>query len=273
MGRGDQSTMSIAIEANPAMDVPAAEGSSEQPVAHPHVKKGTKRLVVLLVVLVAAIAASYLLPVRQWLHDATRVSEAVRSLGGWIYPVGALAVAMMVACGIPRLLVCTVAAAALGFWRGMLLAEIGTVVGYYGVFLFIRWGGREWALHRWPKLQKWSDLVRDQGVLGVILLRHVPIHGTIINLGLGISRVKHRHFLIGTALGIIPESIPFLLVGAGIQKGNAAAMGKYVGIAVVAFVVIWIGAAYAMRAVRKSRSAAAAALLASEAALKETAGE
>lgn len=253
------------------MDAPATEGSSEQPVVHPQ-KKGTKRVLVLLVVLAAAIAGSYLLPVRQWLHDATKVSDAVRSLGGWVYLVGTLAVAMLVACGVPRLLVCTVAAAAMGFWRGMFLAEFGTVVGYYGVFLFIRWGGREWALHRWPKLQKWSDLVRDQGVLGVILLRHIPIHGTIINLGLGISRVKHRHFLIGTAVGIIPESIPFLLFGAGIQKGSPAAMGKYIGMAVVAFAIIWIGAAYAMRAVRKSRSAAAE-LLASEAALKDAAAE
>jgi len=37
-------------------------------------------------------------------------------------------------------------------------------------------------MHRWPKLGKWSRLVEGQGVLGIILLRHLPIHGTFINL-------------------------------------------------------------------------------------------
>src|SRR5947209_19564539 len=142
--------MSIAIEVTPAMDAPVADAPSEHaaPEAAParrHAKKGTKRVIVLLAVLAAAIALSYLLPVRQWLHDATRVGEAVRSLGGWVYPVGTLAVALLVACGIPRLLLCAVAAAAMGFWRGMLLAELGTVVAYYGVCLFVRWGGGEGA--------------------------------------------------------------------------------------------------------------------------------
>lgn len=228
-------------------------------------KRATTRVVVLLVVLAALIVASNLLPVRSWLRDAGRVGEAVRSLGAWVYPVGAASIAALVACGVPRLLLCTVAAAALGFWRGLVLAETGTVLGYYAVFLFVRWGGREWALHRWPKLGKWSDAIRDQGALGVILLRQIPIHGTLINLSLGISRVKQRHFLFGTAIGIVPESIPLLLVGAGLQKGSLGAMGKYIGMAVGAFVVIWIGCAYAMRAAKKSK--AAGAVLVGEAAL------
>src|SRR2546423_936981 len=105
--------------------------------------------------------------------EAGGVRRAVQSLGLWIYPVGIGTIALLVGCGVPRLLLCTVAGMTLGFWRGLLLGELGTVVGYYGVFLFIRWGGREWALHRWPKLQKWADLVRGQGILGVILLRQI----------------------------------------------------------------------------------------------------
>ena len=239
--------------------------------APPRPRRGTKRLALLLLVLVGAVAVGTLTPVRAWLSDIARVKAAVQSLGIWIYPIGTLAIALLVACGVPRLLLCTVAGAAFGFWRGMLLGECGTVLGYYGVFLFIRWGGRDWALHRFPKLRKWSDLIHDQGILGVILLRHVPIHGTLINLGLGLSRIRHRDFLIGTAIGVISESIPATLVGTGLGKGSAKALGTYLGLAAVAFAIIWIGCAYWMRAMRRKRSAAI--VLADEAAELDAAAD
>lgn len=235
----------------------AMNGNVEEAPLTPSHKPATKKVVVLLVVLGALIASSYVLPVRSWLKNTREVGEAVRSLGAWVYPVGAIGIAAMVACGVPRLLLCAAAAGVLGFWRGFALAEAGTVIGYYGVFLFVRWGGREWALHRWPKLAKWSEMIRDQKLLGVILLRQIPIHGTLINLSLGISHVKHRHFLIGTAVGVIPESIPLLLVGASLAKGDLQSMAKYIGLAVAAFVVIWIVLAYVMRAAKKSKIAGA----------------
>jgi uncharacterized membrane protein YdjX (TVP38/TMEM64 family) len=218
--------------------------------------RGHKKVIVLLVVLAAAFAVAYFSPVRGWLKNAEHVQHAVNSLGLWIYPVGILATALLVACGVPRLLLCGVGGAVLGFWGGLVIAECGTVLGYYCVFLFIRWGGREWALHKFPKLQKWADAVKDQGFLGVVLLRQIPIHGTLINLGLGLSRVKHRHFVLGTALGVIPESIPATLVGTGLGKGSAKLLGLYLGGAIVAFVLIWIGCAWGMRAMRRNRKAA-----------------
>src|SRR3989440_7637291 len=219
----------------------APVGGDDAPAARP--RRGTKRAVLLIAVLAAAITAVYLSPVRAWLSDAGGVRRAVQSLGLWIYPVGIGTIALLVGCGVPRLLLCTVAGMTLGFWRGLLLGELGTVFAYYNVFLFIRWGGREWALHRWPKLSKWSNLIEGQGILGIILLRQVPIHGTLTNLGLGLSRIKHRQFLIGTAIGIIPEPIPATLVGTGLGKGSAKAIGLYLAIAPVARGLIWVGRA------------------------------
>src|SRR2546421_657934 len=153
----------------------APVGGDDAPAARP--RRGTKRAVLLIAVLAAAITAVYLSPVRAWLSDAGGVRRAVQSLGLWIYPVGIGTIALLVGCGVPRLLLCTVAGMTLGFWRGMLLGEFGTLLGYYAVFLFIRWGGRDWALHRWPRLRKWSDLIQGQGILDVILLRHIATRG------------------------------------------------------------------------------------------------
>src|SRR5437764_1331633 len=102
-----------------------SESNSDEPRPR---RRGTKRLVLLFAVLAGALAVGTLTPVRHWLADAGRIRGLVQSLGFWIYPVGTLAIAALVACGVPRLLLCTVAGAAfanlpLGFWRGLLVGE------------------------------------------------------------------------------------------------------------------------------------------------------
>jgi uncharacterized membrane protein YdjX (TVP38/TMEM64 family) len=216
-------------------------------------KRSGLRAIVLVVVLIAALTGAYFSPIRSWLGNAARVREVVASLGLWVYPLGIVGGGMMVSCGVPRLL-CLVAGTVLGFWGGMLIGVLGTILGYYCVFMFIRWGGREWALHRWPKLNKWAELVKGQGIVGVILLRQMPIHGTITNLGLGLSGMRQRDFVIGTAIGIIPESIPVILVGTGLMKGSPKAIASRIAIAAIVFAVIWISCAYVMKRMRKSRS-------------------
>jgi uncharacterized membrane protein YdjX (TVP38/TMEM64 family) len=105
-------------------------------------------------------------------------------------------------------------------------------------------------------LNKWANAVHDQGVVGVLLLRQLPIHGTLINVSLGLSHVKHRHFLIGTAIGVIPELIPAVLVGTGLGQGTGKSMASYFSVGIVAFVMIWVGCTYAVRIMRRNRSEA-----------------
>lgn len=237
------------------------------PTITPARPNGGKRAATLVVVMVIAIAGVYLSPLRDWLHNQSHIRQLVQSLGLWIYPAGIFSIAALVCCGIPRLLLCTLAGMMLGFRGGLFLGEVGTLLGYYTLFLFIRWGGSEWTLHRWPKLRKWSQLVEGQGIVGVILLRQMPIHGTITNLGLGLSKIKHRHFLIGTAIGIIPESIPATLFGTGLAKDSTRTISIYLLIAVVAFAVIFAACGYALRVMKKGSSAEK--LLAEQAALTE----
>ncbi len=240
-----------------ALHIPASATQNEPVPARPRRKKGTKRTITLALVLVAVVTASYVLPVRAWLHNAEAVRHAVLSLGIWAYPATTLAIAILIAVGVPRLLLCTICGMVLGLWPGLLIGEIGTVLSYYSLFIFVRHGGREWALHRWPKLNKWAQAVHDQGAIGVILLRQLPIHGTLINVSLGLSHVKHRHFLIGTAIGVIPELIPAVLVGTGLGEGSGKSMATYMSIGIVAFVMIWIGCTYAVRIMRRNRTEAA----------------
>ncbi len=255
----------------PAMaDAPTLDGRI--PTAHDCAgRRPWRRLVLLCAGLIGAAAAVWCAPVRSWLEDVDSIRHWVASMGIWGYPACILIMATLVGCGVPRLIFCAVAGMLFRFWLGLLLIQSGTMLGYYGAFLFVRWGGRDWVLHRWPQLRKWADLMRQQGVMGVILLRQLPIHGSLINLCLGLSRVKHRQFLIGTLIGSIPEAIPVTLAGAGLMKASLAGSIWYLTLALAACGILWIGCGYAAHYVqRRSAASSLAVEVASVAGAAET---
>jgi uncharacterized membrane protein YdjX (TVP38/TMEM64 family) len=237
----------------PASDaMPAAPaGEAIDPSALP--KRPVARALLLLAVLAVALAAVQLSPVRALLKDTVRVKQMLDGMGPFAYPVCLLASAVLIGSGFPRLVLCAAASMVLGFWWGVFLTQAGAVLGYYAVFCFIRWGGGDWVTHRRPRLHAIADTIQDQGVAGVVLARQIPLHGTLINLCLGLSRVKHRHFLIGTAIGLLPEAIPVALVGAGAVKSSFKESAAFLGLAALAFAALWIGSAYALRTMRSRR--------------------
>jgi uncharacterized membrane protein YdjX (TVP38/TMEM64 family) len=224
-------------------------------VAEARRRGGAGRLVVLAVVLVAAVAVVQFSPVGALVRDVGRVRAAVGRLGTWAYPACLVGSAVLVACGFPRLVLCGVAAAVLGVGWGLGLTQGGALLGYYAVFCFVRWGGGEWVVQRRPRLRAVAETIQDQGVVGVVLARQIPLHGTLINLCLGLSRVKHRHFLIGTAIGLLPEAVPVALVGAGLVKGSVKDSAGMIGLAALVTCGVWVGGTYVLR--RRGRQRAA----------------
>ena len=223
-------------------DVPAP--SSKRPVA---------RVLLLITVLAAALAAVQLSPIRAWLQDTTRLRQMLEGMGPWAYPLCLFASAMLIGSGFPRLILCGIASMLLGFGWGLFLTQGGALLGYYAAFCFIRWGGGDWVTHKRPRLRAIADTIQDQGIVGVVLARQIPLHGTLINLCLGLSRVKHRHFLIGTAIGLLPEAIPVALGGASIVKSSLKESAGTLGLAALTFVLLWIGSGYALRRLRNRR--------------------
>jgi len=213
------------------------------------------RVVLMLVVLAAALAAVHLSPARTLIRDTARVRQTIDAAGALAYPACLVASAVLIGCGFPRLVLCAVASMVLGFGWGLGLTQGGALLGYYVVFCFIRWGGGGWITDGRPRLRAIADTIQDQGVAGVVLARQIPIHGTLINLCLGLSRVKHRHFLIGTAIGLLPEAIPVALVGSGLVKSSLQDSAGMLVLAAVAFGLLWIGSAYALRHLKDARQA------------------
>ena len=174
---------------------------------------------IMLAVVAAAFALVYLTPLRKFLGNIQSVKYWLLSLG-WVGPAAWMGIVFaLVAAGMPRLLFCPIGGLAFGFWHGLLWTQVATLGGYYALFLFVRWGGRDFVLRHWPRVGRLKEHFHGHSaVLAVFAVRQLPISGLLINFLLGLSPIRHRHFLLGTAFGILPEAIPFTLVASGMLK-------------------------------------------------------
>lgn len=240
------------MEPTVSISTPASPVPSEPQETTP--KRPVVRLAILVIVLGGAIAIIHFSPLREVIKETDRLRQAVVKMGPFAYPACLVISAVLIGCGFPRLILCAAASIVLGLWWGLLLTQGGAILGYYVVFCFIRWGGGDWLIQKRPRLRAIAETIQDQGVAGVILARQIPIHGTLINLCLGLSRVKHRHFLIGTAIGLFPEAIPVALVSAGLVKSSFKDSAGILALAAVAFASLWIGSAYALKKLRARRN-------------------
>lgn len=197
-----------------------------------------KPLLMLLVV-AAAFALAYLTPARMYLADIQTIKRWLISLG-WLGPAAWMAIVFaLVAAGMPRLLFCPIGGLAFGFWHGLLWTQVATLAGYYALFLFVRWGGRGFVLRHWPRVGRLKKHFHTHSAtLFVFAIRQLPISGLIINFLMGLSPIRHRHFLLGTAFGILPEAIPFTLVASGTVKLTSQNTPLYIAAAVAVLLLV-----------------------------------
>jgi len=191
-----------------------------------------KPLIMLVVVAVAFVLVHFT-PAREYLSNIQNIKYWLLSLG-WVGPAVWMGIVfVLVAAGTPRLLFCPIGGLAFGFWRGLLWTQVATLAGYYVLFLFVRWGGQDFVLRHWPRLGRLRRHFRGHSAaLGVFAMRQLPISGLIINFLLGLSPVRHHHFLLGTAFGILPQAIPFTLVASGMFKLTGRNTPFYIAAAV-----------------------------------------
>jgi uncharacterized membrane protein YdjX (TVP38/TMEM64 family) len=209
--------------------------------------KSESRIVFLALLVAVLLGIVYLSPLRSYLGRVQELSAWIRGLG-WKAPlVLSSSVAVLVALGFPRLLFCVIAGMALGFWSGLLWTQLGTLMGNYVLFLVARKGGGDWVRRYIAKRKRLAGLIHNDGITGVILARQLPMPGLLVNLGFGLVSIRHRDFLIGTAIGQLPEAIPCTLIGAGVVKATFGRSVALIGLAVALAVIVWLGLRWVFR--------------------------
>jgi uncharacterized membrane protein YdjX (TVP38/TMEM64 family) len=177
--------------------------------------------------------------------DADRISDWLTGSGPWgpvvfiasmwlVQPLGLPGVLWMVPAGVvwpwP-------VAAALSWVGNMGASSIG--------FGFARLAGRDWVAERLPpRLRAVDSRLGERGLGPIIGLRVVTGQLAPADWVLGVSSVRWRTFLVGTALGIVPGILMAVIVGGGLaqwilERGAVVWVAAAVGGA-VALVAWWV---------------------------------
>lgn len=212
-----------------------------------------RKAVLLILLAIAGGLACRFTPLGDWLAPAGQVSEWLRRAG----VVGALgfvvATGVLILGGVPRLLFCVVGGALYGFWWGLTLTLVATTASYYATYQFLRGQNRRGARPPQPT-GSLAWLARDPGMGGVIVARLLPLHGMVINVMLALSQVSRSDFLVGTVIGLLPEAVPLVLIGAGLVHHDSSRILQWL-IVGVAMVVATLAVIYRVLKRRRPESA------------------
>ncbi len=129
----------------------------------------------------------------------------------------------------PKALLTAAGGALFGLWVGTALALAGALVGAVISFGVGRLLGRD-AVDRLirGRLARVDALLADHGLSAVLVVRLVPLVPFIaINYASGLSGVRFRPYLLGSALGMVPGSLAYAALGAyGTHPWGLAAAGS-----------------------------------------------
>jgi uncharacterized membrane protein YdjX (TVP38/TMEM64 family) len=141
--------------------------------------------------------------------------EGMRALLDAHAPYGALVFMAMVVAGIftrvPMMatLLIGMGAIVLGRLSAFVYGWVAALVGTTGTFLFVRYVARDYlqrVLYGFStRLQALDDRLTRHGFRTVLALRLVFGLAPLLNWGLGLTGIRGRHYVAGTALGVVPN--------------------------------------------------------------------
>lgn len=179
------------------------------------------------VVLVLGAVALVLLAGRQAAGWITDFARWVEGLGPWGPVVFALGYAVATVAFVPGSLLTLASGALFGLGWGVLVVMFGATLGASGSFLVARYLARDVVERRLrgnTKFERIDAAVGRQGLRIVTLLRLSPAFPfNLLNVGLGLTKVRFVHFLAGCA-GMLPGT--FLYVFYGKAVGDLAALAS-----------------------------------------------
>ncbi len=175
-------------------------------------------------------------------EDLEVVRSAVRDAGAWgglVFVVLHVAVSL---APVPRSLLGAIAGALFGLAGGIALSVVGSVLAAALTFAIARRLGREAVAQlTGPRIDRVERLLRDQGLVAVVLARLTPVAPFVLtNYGAGVSAVRTRDYALGTLVGVVPGSVAWATVGASAGQDSTillAVASAGVALFVIALVV------------------------------------
>ena len=150
----------------------------------------------------------------------------------------------LTAIGLPRQVPAFVAGYAFGPWYGAAIALVSQVMACSADFIWARALGRDLVRRRFgTALRRVDAMLAAQPFIATLTLRLMPGGSNILlNLAAGLSSVRTLPFLAASAIGFIPQTLVFALIGQGSAPSHghvlAIGIGMFAASAVLGVVLL-----------------------------------
>ncbi len=123
----------------------------------------------------------------------------------------------LTAVGLPRQIPAFVAGYAFGAWNGAAIALLSQILACGIDFSWSRLMGRSFVYRRFgPALRKIDSTLAARPFIATLAFRLMPVGSNILlNLAAGLSSVRALPFITASAIGFIPQTVIFALIGRG----------------------------------------------------------
>jgi uncharacterized membrane protein YdjX (TVP38/TMEM64 family) len=186
--------------------------------------------------LTAAALALRMVPLAVRLHDIPS--------GGPVDAVSVVVIgAISCAIGLPRQAVAFAAGYGWGLVMGTTLALAAQMVGCAANLFWARAVGQDFVRRRFGRrIQRLDTVVANRPFAATLALRLLPTGNNLaLNLLAGVSSVRATPFLTASAIGYLPQTIIFVLLGQGSEVGRGTEVAIGVSLLVVSgLLALWI---------------------------------
>lgn len=186
--------------------------------------------------LMAVLVTVFVLEQRRGWDDVDVLRDRVDAAGGWGVLVFVVGYAVLVLLPAPKAVLTALGGVLYGLGWGALLSWTAAMIGASVAFGLGRLMGRD-AVDRLTRgrAARADELLSQHGLGAVVAVRLVPVLPfTAINYAAGLSAVGWRHYLLGSAVGIIPGSLAYAALGAW----GTDPWGIFAGVAVLVVLVV-----------------------------------
>jgi uncharacterized membrane protein YdjX (TVP38/TMEM64 family) len=184
--------------------------------------------------------------------DQSWVDASVRGQGIAGILIFIVAGAAFTGIGLPRHIISFLAGYAFGVVSGTAIAVVATLMGCIGTVLYARFMGKRFVQTRFPeRAQKIDAFLRDNPFAMTLVIRLLPVGSNLVtNLAAGITSVPLAWYLLASAIGYVPQTLIFALLGSGIRVDNV----WQITISVVLFLISGILGVQLFRKFRRNRA-------------------
>ncbi len=150
-----------------------------------------------------------------------------------------LVAALACALGVPRQVAAYAAGLGYGIWGGFLLAMLAVMLSCVLDFVWARAIARDWAARRMRgRLARLDAALSRHPFTATLTLRLLPVGNNLaLNLLAGVSAVAAWPFLAASALGYVPQTVVFVLLGSGVRVGQTMQLALAVALFVAASLI------------------------------------